>query len=500
MSRVLWTFLLSSWGVGADQAVLTLQSGHALTDPASEREVDSARIVVVKLRRPATRGSRSALAKLLPAGASIGPYLPNDAYAVLARNEHVRAALSHPDLHSAFDLLPQHKLALELQRPELARPARLLVHLWSMPMRGGVGLSALMARWSREREGSLAVRLLASAAIQHAPNRDERLLVNPAGLTAEEVAQALLQISGLAEVQWIEPHEPISLQMKHAKPVVRGDRWEGGGIDALGLTGRGQVVGVADSGVDFDHCFFADHDRPMTYAPAVPSNESRKVLAVWAIADTGDKTGGHGTHVVGTIAGALPSPTPAVGIGSGLSEHAQAVIGQYDGMAPAAKVLFADVGVNILPDKSDVGAAFGHYLPGLSYVEDATIYEWSHANGARIHSDSWGSSCGGRYSSSSRDADSFIWEHPDFLQVRECPLCCHPTAHLRLPSHCHGWVALSRPRAAARRRLQRRPRSGHDRLPCDVQEWAHHRRLAERTRRLLRVGRRRLRARRPPSR
>ena len=34
----------------------------------------------------------------------------------------------------------------------------------------------------------------------------------------------------------------------NAKPVIRGDHWEGGGIESLGLTGAGQLVGVADSG------------------------------------------------------------------------------------------------------------------------------------------------------------------------------------------------------------------------------------------------------------
>ena len=77
---------------------------------------------------------------------------------------------------------------------------------------------------------------------------------------------------------------------------------------AAGLTGAGQIVGVADTGLDEKSCFFNDLSgevtRSLVSAPKVDTRR-RKVVQYARLppADSFDVTNGHGTHVVGTVVG-----------------------------------------------------------------------------------------------------------------------------------------------------------------------------------------------------
>ena len=83
-----------------------------------------------------------------------------------------------------------------------------------------------------------------------------------------------------------------------------------------GIDGAGQVVGSGDSGLEVRHCAFS--------APG-------KVVMHRSL--TGDLSeSGHGTHVVGSIAGDLT----ADGSGS-----------KYDGVAKKASVAFTDMGYEV---------------------------------------------------------------------------------------------------------------------------------------------------------
>ena len=123
---------------------------------------------------------------------------------------------------------------------------------------------------------------------------------------AEEFGNlAPLALSALEAVQWIEPAAVEQQMNANAKRVLRGDYWPGGGLDGLGLTGRGEVVGVADSGIDVDHCFFWDDAEPRVAILPSNSSSSRKIQSYWPIADAADERDGHGTHVGGSILGKL---------------------------------------------------------------------------------------------------------------------------------------------------------------------------------------------------
>ena len=77
----------------------------------------------------------------------------------------------------------------------------------------------------------------------------------------------------------------------------------------------------------------------------------------------------------------------------------------YNGIAPDARLAFTDLA------RSD----FYDELNPIS-TDLAPYFRWAYDLGARVHSDSWGST-EPRYSSLSRDADAFIHAHDDLASV-----------------------------------------------------------------------------------
>jgi hypothetical protein len=169
---------------------------------------------------------------------------------------------------------------------------------------------------------------------------------------------------------------------------------------AHGIRGEGQIVGCADSGLDTNHCFFNDPSQPRFSSSREEASAHRKVIAYYAFdgADFTDDVGGHGSHVVGSIAGKAYQPN---------NPTEERVIGESNGAAPEAKIVFHDIG------KTNGG------LTVDSDVMDSKILQPAYRLGARIHSNSWG--CSGqidvcnRYDGGAAAVDKFVWENRDML-------------------------------------------------------------------------------------
>ncbi len=149
----------------------------------------------------------------------------------------------------------------------------------------------------------------------------------------------------------------------------------------LGLDGSGEIVGVADSGLD-------------TGVPAtVLADFAGRVVNIRATVVKAPANGAdlnnHGTHVSGSI------------LGDGANSN-----GTLRGMAPAARLTMLSMG----PNNSS----------GLSVPADLVtgVFTDAYNDGARIHSNSWGSNNNlGKYTAFSEDVDDFVFNHPDMLVV-----------------------------------------------------------------------------------
>ena len=107
------------------------------------------------------------------------------------------------------------------------------------------------------------------------------------------------------DVLYLNEYLPVTTQNQVASYIVQsGDvpKWEYPLYEA-GLTGAGQIVQVADTGVDQDSCFFQDPNGPVntTYSSEAAFDLSkRKVVQYVVWADSVDQEpAGHGTHVAG---------------------------------------------------------------------------------------------------------------------------------------------------------------------------------------------------------
>ncbi len=151
---------------------------------------------------------------------------------------------------------------------------------------------------------------------------------------------------------------------------------------AAGINGSGRVIGIADSGIDYDHLVFRD----TLSAQGTASVDHRKVVSYDTSIDGWDEVG-HGTHVVGTAVGdSLTTPRfPDL----------------HDGIAFGAKVSFYDI-------SSTAGGIIPPSLP--------TLFDRAMADGATTHSDSWLTNST-LYDADSLALDQYSWDHPTFLSV-----------------------------------------------------------------------------------
>ncbi|HEX3763027.1 MAG TPA: S8 family serine peptidase, partial [Kofleriaceae bacterium] len=185
--------------------------------------------------------------------------------------------------------------------------------------------------------------------------------------TEDEIARLQARLDAGS---WVEPYEPPRLHCDVARGLV--------GVEAVGaspleLSGRGELVAIADTGLDAAHPDFADRIERV-FARGRPP------------ADASDPHG-HGTHVAGTA------------VGDGAASR-----GAIRGMAPGARLVFqslldADGGLGGIPEPLDA------------------LFDEAYQTGARIHLDSWGTASRSTYTLASADVDRYVHAHKDFLVV-----------------------------------------------------------------------------------
>ena len=191
-----------------------------------------------------------------------------------------------------------------------------------------------------------------------------RIAVPPASDVPEQ-ARALREVAAIEEFVPPRLFNDVARVLLHIDPAPAAP-------SPLGLTGAGQVVGVADTGIDDAHPDFA--------------GRLRRVFARGRPGDHSDPDG-HGTHVAGSVAG------------SGAASS-----GAFKGTAPAAELVFQSV--------MDASGQLG----GLP-VDLGDLFDEAYREGARIHNNSWGASTASHYRATSRDVDDYVWNHRDMLIV-----------------------------------------------------------------------------------
>lgn len=184
-------------------------------------------------------------------------------------------------------------------------------------------------------------------------------------------AELLAQMRGMAPIDGVDEYVPPKLYNNRAR-VLLGIEEEGVGAHRLAQTGNGQIVAVADTGIDDSH----------------PDLKKRIAgVAAWGRLNDASDPDGHGTHVAGSVAG-----------DGSASNHSVC------GTAPGAQLYFQSV-----MDKYGL-------LTGLP-IDIYELFEDAYAVGARIHNNSWGAKTASRYVANSLELDEFVADKRDMLIV-----------------------------------------------------------------------------------
>ncbi len=398
---------------------------------------------VIKFDRPISAAMRR---QVEGSGAEILAYLPFHSYLVKADADSRQAlgaisgALWTGPYQPAWKIDP-NLMTLD-QRSE--RPAALPLHI---ALHQGVSAAAMLAQLER------------LAGVEHsfvdAATSREAVVLTVRG----QAIDALLPVlAGFDQVAHVGLRKIMNFSNSQGSWLHQSGQSNLRPVFDRGLFGCGQLVGVADSGVDFPHCAFTD---PVLAQPpistctdgagcpaATPDFNHRKIPIYYKWSPANDPLGdsacpngasaGHGTHVAGSILGnnlADPVDCASLTTPGGGSD--------LDGMAPGARLVAQELG-----DSLQYLNSLGGNIPHLVSV--------AYANGARIHNNSWGGGCcflglfclpgcTVSYDAFSQDADRAAWDFPDmaiFFAAGNDGTCCSAPRSVGSPGNAKNVISV----------------------------------------------------------
>lgn len=390
-----------------DPAKLVLAAG--IFDPLSQqlshplvagRGVTAGRYAVVQFQADA----KFVASELTRRGLRVVGFVPNRAFVVEVTPAQREELASDPSIRFVGDWRADYKIADGVLDGD-----------------GDVDLTVLLFRGAQAD----AVRTLADSRNvallldQEAAGQIMLRLRVPRASAADVIADLALQDA----VQWVERYEmprpmnhnavgPIQANMASGGPppsVAASPLWQ------RGILGSGQIVAVADSGLDRNEGWFNRYHNGVSLntevtdavdtTPPLPGPvwPNRKVYGYFVMPGAtaydnnancgGGATSFHGTHTSGSVAGdaGVASTPTAANYQSG------------EGMAPNAQLLFQDI---------------GHDTSGcLSGLGGIPMWQQASAVGAKISSNSYGSDYSGAYTASDAEVDQTLWQDEAMLIV-----------------------------------------------------------------------------------
>jgi len=324
---------------------------------------DGAGYYLVQFTGPIFPEWKMALEKM---GATVLDYVPQFAYIVRMNKATADQLSSLPEVRWVGLYQPAYRLSTALDKPmNMALPGKTT----QVVVRAFTGESGSRMRVQLE---TLGASIIAEA-------QDSG---GGAQFKIELPTTALASAANLGGVAWIEPWVPYTVTNSIARSnlIMKKDLVE----QRLSLYGASQIVVVGDTGVSTGNpatinADFAGRIFTGTTGPASTCHN-------WTDANE------HGTHVAGSVLGS--------GVNSGAVTTTHSYAGTQAGIAPEAQ-LFA---WGVCNDFSGLPADLYTNYFGTMYNVDPRV---------RLNTNSWGASVYGQYTIDSRNADRFIWEHPD---------------------------------------------------------------------------------------
>lgn len=312
-------------------------------DKLSSKKRES-ELVVIQLSGPVREEWKEELEEI---GVTLGDYIPDFAFIAKMEDEQVRKEVEKLSfVEDVMSFTPKSKVSSEL-RFEGGKRERVEVAVVGFNQR--VDMYRAMTKLTEDQD------------IGDIQSPEDAPHISIAKMDQETIEQVIESDDVIAVV----PVPENKLHNDVAATIIHSDK-----LASTGYTGKGQIVGVADTGLDTG--------KLQTMHPDF-KGQIEKLISLGRPNDASD-VHGHGTHVAGSI------------VGTG-----EASDGQYKGTSPGAKLVFHSI----------------ENAKGKLVTDVETILQEAYEEGARIHSNSWGANDKGEYSLSSMLFDRFLWEHPD---------------------------------------------------------------------------------------
>ena len=376
--------------------------------------------IVIRFRAPVRE---EWLKELVQAGAEIKRPLGNLAILAAVPNAVIRAAvLNNPAVQSVDSHVPDIRLSPNFVKQLKGTADKKTVSRATMrlanertPQQKDTYSSipgVVVANFMTREDCAKAQQALAKKGVKEIHSAGATsLLINLHSTTdADKGLDELLAQPGLSGVE----EKQIPKLHNNVARLVIGSGVVTNNASGLGLDADGEVIAVADTGLDTGdpstiHLDFHGRIKDIHSFPIAPSLNTY-VLNPGGDDGPSDRYSGHGTHTSGSV------------LGDG-SRAAALGLSPIQGMAPKAKLVFQ--AIEQTPQWTVQMKQYflsQHKKPpvsGLYGIPDnlLDLFDAAYSKGARIHSDSWGGGKPGDYDNQAASVDRFVWEHRDFLVV-----------------------------------------------------------------------------------
>jgi serine protease AprX len=324
---------------------------QAVQDEGVPAEVD---YYTLDLSVPLVEDVRTALAA---AGAEIMEALPEGGYKIRAHAAAIAAIRNVPGVEAVTWIAPSSaapKVAVLAAAPVGADQQPVKMVAWDARLHDPTDLQTVVS-WLGQQNVTIA----------GSSGRKVRFYSTPDAPVLDALARR-------TEVETIEEYVPPKLFADVARQLLGADAaTTSSPAPGVALDGSGQIIAIADTGIDQTHPDFAGRI---------------KVAIARGRANDASDPEGHGTHVAGCALGD--------GTASG---------GKIKGLAPKATLVF----------QSLLNDAGGLTLP----VDYNQLFQESYDQGARIQNASFGNSGSSVYMINAEEVDEFVHDHPDMLIV-----------------------------------------------------------------------------------
>lgn len=233
--------------------------------------------------------------------------------------------------------------------------------------------------------------------ISGSAKHEDRVNLLSISIGCPAAATVLSVLSDRSEVEWVEELGEYVTANRWSRGLCQSGNSDITSIYMANLTGHSQIIGISDTGLDMESCYFKDENVAAPF-DTVDYTHRKVVYYDTYIDNLDDEVTGHGTHVCGSAAGK--------------STQDYGTFAQFNGNAPDAKIAFFDIGfptanIAIPPDLDNellqvlynVGARVFTNSWGLQVVDNNGVYFASRNS----------------YTIQARSVDTFMVRNPDAL-------------------------------------------------------------------------------------